>query len=108
VGEREYRVRPGACDAVNARGTLNYAPTTSADGTELYFTRAVMRNDLFVIDGIYVSKRPTPEHAWGPPEKIEAISGVVEAPTLTRDGRRLYYHKQDGRRMVIHRVTRRD
>ena len=87
-------------------GTLQYAPSTSADGRELYFTRAVTRDGRLRIDGIYVAKRDAVGTPWGKPSRIEAITGVVEAPTVTRDGRRLYYHKQSGDRMVIYRVTR--
>jgi hypothetical protein len=39
--------------------------------------------------------------------KIEAIDGFAEGPTLSPDGKALYYHKREGKRFVLYRVTRR-
>jgi type II secretory pathway pseudopilin PulG len=84
---------------------LEYAPATSADGLELFFTR---------LDGtvpnpqpaIYRTTRKNPQTPFGPPERIAAIQGFAEAPTLSPDGRSLYYHMLENGRFVIYRVTR--
>ena len=80
---------------------LEYAPTTSADELELFFTRAEG-----TVLSIWVAKRGSTSEPFGAPEKIEAIEGQVEGPTISPDGRSLYFHKLDGARFVIQRVTR--
>jgi hypothetical protein len=40
------------------------------------------------------------------PEHVSSITGFVEAPTLSSDGRSLYYHKREGGRFIILRVAR--
>lgn len=50
--------------------------------------------------------RPSAEAPFSPPERLVSITGFVEAPTLSGDGRSLYYHQLDGGRFVIVRVTR--
>lgn len=50
--------------------------------------------------------RPGVEVPFGAPERIASISGHVEAPALSNDGRSLYYHKLEEGRFVIYRVTR--
>ena len=80
---------------------LEYAACLSADQLELFFTR---------FDGtepaIYRSTRRTTSEAWSPPERVSAITGFVEAPALSPDGRSLYYHARSGPRFVIERVHR--
>ena len=80
---------------------LEYAAAISAKGTELFFTRLIG-----VQSAIYHAWRPTTNTPFGEPQRIEVIDGFVEAPTLSADGRRLYYHKRDGALFVIYRVTR--
>jgi hypothetical protein len=86
--------------AINT-SALEYAPTTSADELELFFTRA--EGDVL---SIWVAKRGSTSEPFGAPEKIEAIAGQVEGPTISPDGRSLYFHIFDGTRFVIQRVTR--
>ncbi len=82
-------------------GALEYAPSTSRDGLDLYFTR---------FDGsvpvILKSTRATPSAPFSPPEPVSAISGFVEAPSISCDGSSLYYHSKDGAEFSIYRVTR--
>ena len=56
---------------------------------------------------IYRSYRASREAPFSVPERVAAISGLVEAPSLSGDGRSLYYHKREGSRFVIYRVARR-
>ena len=81
---------------------LEYAACISADELELFFTR--------LADGprfaIYRASRKTVAQPFDPPEQLAAIEGFVEAPTITTDGRSLYYHKKVGELFVIYRVTR--
>lgn len=100
---------PGAAalfGKVNTPDCLEYAGTLSADGLELYFTRAV---DPARADGlkILVSKRADASENFGDPAEIAAIAGeVTEGPCLSADGRFLYYHKRVGGVFTIHRVAR--
>lgn len=91
---------PALTASVNT-DALEYAPTTSADELELFFTR--LEGELM---SIHVARRASAGEAFGPPEKIEAIEGLVEGPTISPDGRSLYFHKHDGTRFVLYRVTR--
>ena len=70
-------------------GNYNYAPATTKDGLELFFTR-----DLG--GGIYVAKRSTTSEPFGPPElAISTAEGPVEAPSISDDGTYLYYVRKD-------------
>jgi len=81
---------------------LNYAPATSASELEIFFTRLKASEPA-----IYRSIRPNIALQFGPPRKIEAITGFAEEPTLSPDERSLYYHKKENGRFVIYRVTKR-
>ena len=88
---------------------LEFAPSTSPDELELYFTRlfpARLRkgqSDAFMI---MMSTRANRSAAWGTPRHITAAAGHVEAPSLTRDGCGLYFHKLVNDRFSIY-LTRR-
>jgi hypothetical protein len=84
---------------------LEYAPAISSDGLELFFTR---------LSGALFWRKLTIEHAtrksadapFAPSRTIAAIAGFVEAPSVSGDGKALYYHgKVDGMHR-IYRVTR--
>jgi hypothetical protein len=53
-----------------------------------------------------VSPRTDASSPFGGTRKITAATGFVEAPTLSPDGKSLYYHKREGSLFVIYRVTR--
>jgi hypothetical protein len=100
VGTDFVRGDPALTATINT-GALEYAPTSSADGRELFFTRL----DAGEIT-IHVARRATVDEPFGLPERIDAIEGTVEGPTVAPDGRSLYFHKHDGERFVLFRVTR--
>jgi len=89
---------------INTKG-LEYAPAISSDLLELFFTRIPVSSGT-PQPLILRSTRRSIEDPFGLPEKVAAITGFVEAPTLTHDGRALYFHKLEGNRFVIYRVTR--
>lgn len=81
---------------VNDPEALQYAAATSADERTLYFTRWYeAASDM----GIWVSTRADKTQPWGAPERIKAIKGAAEAPTVTPDNCGIYFHKRemDGR-----------
>ena len=84
---------------------LNYAPSISEDGRELFFTRFDRDGDL-PHPALYRSVRRNAQEPFGVPGKISAARGFVEAPSLSADSRSLYYHKRESGRYVIYRVTR--
>ncbi len=89
--------------AVNTE-RLQYAPSTSADGRELYFTSPDDGNGG--APAIFRSVRADDHSPFGPPERVRAASGFVEAPSLALDGRALYYHAMRGGHFVVERLTR--
>jgi len=126
--EREYTAFSNP-ERITIRGYSDHAmePFISRDGRYLFFNNsndpsvntnlhyAERINDLtYEYKGevgkngpvIYRSTRKNVTQPFDPPERIAAIKGFVEAPTLSPDGRSLYYHRKDGERFVIYRVTR--
>jgi hypothetical protein len=100
---RSFRRHPASAEFMKNVNTpaLEYAPAISADLLELFFTRAGGRDMA-----IYRSARRSRDEPFGVPQRVASITGVVEAPTLSGDGRSLYYHRRDGDRYVIYRVAR--
>lgn len=80
---------------------LEYAPSTTRDGLELYFTRFAGAAPV-----ILKSTRASATAPFGPPEPVSALSGFVEAPSISCDGTALYYHRKDRNELAIYRVTR--
>jgi hypothetical protein len=80
---------------------LEYAACISSDELELFFTR-VGKNG----PAIYRAIRKKATQPFDPPERVAAVNGFVEAPTLSPDDRSLYYHLKEGERFVIYKVTR--
>lgn len=86
--------------AINT-SNLEYAPSLSRNGLELFFTRYA--------DGefaIYRSTRWRADAAFEAPQRVRIPNGLVEAPTLSVDERSLYFHQLIGARYAIFRVQR--
>jgi len=98
-----FRRHPASAEFMRNVNTaaLEYAPAISADLLELFFTRATGHQLV-----ICRSARRNREEPFGVAERVAAITGHVEAPSLSGDGRSLYYHRLDGNRFVIYRVGR--
>lgn len=81
--------------SVNDTNYLVYAPCITADGLELYYTRFAQTSLLNT--EICVAVRTTTLQPFGTPAVLYSANGLVpEAPTLTTDKSRLYYHKKVG------------
>ncbi|MBN1797715.1 MAG: hypothetical protein JW822_04000 [Spirochaetales bacterium] len=76
---------------VNNPAYLVYAPCVSADGKEVYFTRSKKGTG---ITQICVAVRSDTTASFSRPKVITISGEKVEAPSLTADGSRLYYHKR--------------
>jgi hypothetical protein len=90
---------------VNLAGGTQYAPAFSADGLELYFTRLVGGLQAGA-PSIFVATRASTTSAFGAPHAIQALTGFVEAPSLSVDGKSLYYHAKVSGQFQIYRATR--
>jgi hypothetical protein len=90
--------------AVNASG-LNYAPSISVDGLELFFTR-VDSTLSGAAPAIYRTTRADTNSAFAVPELVSAATGFVEAPSLSADGHLLYFHKLVNGAFVIYLAQR--
>jgi hypothetical protein len=89
---------------VNTPGKLTYAAAISANGLELFFTQAAPDGG---VPAIYRSVRGETSRPFGPDRPISAITGFVEAPSISADGTTLYYHRLVGSVFQIWEVTRR-
>jgi hypothetical protein len=88
---------------INDGGKLNYAADTSADELEIFFTRLNAKLEA----SIFMATRKTTAKPFGAVKKIKAITGFVEAPTISPDGKSLYYHQRNQSGVFsIYRVTR--
>ena len=98
-----FRRHPASAEFMRNVNTpaLEYAPSISADLLELFFTRAAPGEVA-----IYRSQRRSRDEPFGVPERVAAITGFAEAPSLSADGRSLYYHRLEGNRYVINRISR--
>ncbi len=91
--------------AINTREALEYAPATNEAETELYFTRLTrpfLRPPRFET---FVSVRAAANAPFGAPQRIDALRGYVEAPTLAPDDA-LYVHAMVNGRFTIMRSAR--
>ncbi|MDO8408274.1 MAG: hypothetical protein Q7S95_03505 [bacterium] len=78
---------------ITAEGNAEYAPNISTDGLELYYTAAITGQG----SGIYVSTRPSTSEPFGAPQlilKVDETTGLREAPSISPDGKHLYYGQQ--------------
>lgn len=87
---------------INDGGRLNYAADTSADELEIFFTRF-----NGTIPAIFMATRENTAKPFGAVQKLKAITGFVEAPSISPDGKSLYYHQRNPNGVFsIYRVTR--
>jgi Tol biopolymer transport system component len=89
--------------AVNQKKSLTYAASVSTDGLELFFTRARAPGGD---PAIYRATRTHIGRPFGHVQRVTAITGFAEAPSLSADGSTLYYHLLVGTQFDIESVTR--
>jgi Tol biopolymer transport system component len=89
---------------------LEYAPAISTDGLELYFTRASGLGTGRAEDvrlRILVARRGRSDVPFDEPRVLDALTGYVEAPSLSLDGKEMFFHKKMDGTFVICRAERR-
>ena len=89
--------------AVNKRKFLTYAASISNNGRELFFTRAPTSGGA---PAIYRATRTGTGRPFGYVQRVAAITGFAEAPSISADGSTLYYHQLVGGQFAIECVTR--
>ena len=93
--------------AVNRVGALDYAAAVSSDGLELFFTRAIpAKKGAKGQPAIYRAARSRTTKPFGHIQRVGAITGFAEAPSLSDDGGTLYYHALIAGAFRIMSVTR--
>lgn len=85
-------------------GALEYAPSTSADERELFFTRAPRPPAPFSRPQIWRATRGDPSVPFNEPERLP-LEGHVEAPSVAPDGS-IYFHRRDDGRFRLYRLPR--
>jgi hypothetical protein len=89
---------------VNGAGQLDYAASISTNGLELFFTRA--SPELGEPPAIYRAARSSVSRPFAHVQRVAAITGFAEAPSISADGSTLYYHALIGGQYKIESVTR--
>lgn len=104
-----FALMPGTRDVmaqVNSE-ELEYAPSISSNGLEFYFTRAEVPSPASPEFAIYVATRDSVQSPWTGVTKVEVITGdITEAPSISGDGKHLYYHQRINGVFQIYAVER--
>jgi len=89
---------------------LEYAACISKDGRELFFARLPIASSKSgkIHSMIMRATRPARSAPFGTPKEVRAIGhkDFVEAPTLSSNGRELYYHKFMDKKFRLFKVAR--
>jgi hypothetical protein len=89
---------------INTDYALEYAPELSDDGLEMFYTQLTMSKPMLV--KLYLAKRQNINDPFKSPELIQEAyikdeSSFFEAPTISSDGKLLYYHKMQNGKFSI-------
>lgn len=87
--------------SINTDDALEYGAAISRDELEIFFTRQRGK-----VTTIYHATRAGRGDPFGTPQRVGAITGYVESPSVSPDGRGIYYHELEGRRYGIYRAAR--
>lgn len=109
-----FAVRPEQQKFLAEQNTsaLEYAPCLSSDELELFYTRCgkVSKDDKRADNGVYFrnmyARRASKFEPFGKPHVLSELAGFVEAPTVTDDGKEMFYHKKMGDKFRIFRALR--
>ncbi|MDF3024754.1 MAG: hypothetical protein K0R10_2115 [Alphaproteobacteria bacterium] len=103
-GYGNFRIAPDSfAQLINVNSdALEYAPAISADGLELYFTRAIEGD----VPHIMVATRSNTSRPFDAPKALVALEGFTEAPATPKDGQEMFFHKKEGGKYSLLRVVR--
>jgi WD40-like Beta Propeller Repeat len=85
---------------------LEYASSVSVDGLELFFTRVSAPITSSSVPQIFMANRSNTNAAFGTPVRIDALNGFIEGPSISADGKTLYFHRKDNDKFQLY-LTRR-
>lgn len=110
----KFLLKPQSQNVLSKLNTdnLEYAPCQTSDQLELYFTRAskkAVSGDSKKFEPnlrIMVARRKDRFSPYEKPEKIAALTGFIEAPTITDDKREMFFHKKVNDKFRLFRATR--
>ncbi len=88
---------------INTPDDFNYAAGISPDELDLYFTRA--NPDKGTI-GIYMASRLSKLAPFEVPQRIDAIDGFTEGPTVEPGNCAIYFHKKVNERFELFRTQK--
>ncbi len=71
---------------------LEYAASISSDDLGIYFTRVPAPIDANSKPGIYFASRKKDTEPFGEPMLLQGLGDFVEAPSISSNGKLLYYH----------------
>ena len=102
--EKKFVLNPQRQNVLSKLNTiaLEYAPCQTADQLELYFTRCSKRpatvdaKKFEAYSRIMVARRKDRFTSYGEAEKLAALTGFIEAPTITDDKQEMFFHKKAG------------
>ena len=99
---------PGSAALLQSVNTsdLEYAAGIASDGLTLYFTRVQLPITAATVPQICMATRPTPADAFGEVKRVASITGFAEAPTVSPDGKRLYFHQRENNVYALFMVRR--
>lgn len=85
---------------------LEYAACISTDQLEIYYTLIEPPLSASSLPAIFVATRNSITEPFAKPYQIKEISGFVEAPALSPDEKKIYYHKKEKDRFVLYMVEK--
>lgn len=99
---------PGSAALLQSINTsdLEYAAGIASDGLTLYFTRVQLPITAASVPAICVATRSTLTDAFGEVKRVASITGFAEAPTISPDGKRLYFHQKENNVYALFMVSR--
>jgi hypothetical protein len=97
-----FVIDPGAISMNVYTDGLEYPPAISSAGRELFSTRA-SRSGVRII----VATRTSADAPFDEPPALRALTGFMEAPTSSLDGKEMSFHKNVGEKFPIYWAERR-
>ena len=98
------RTAEAALVYVNKTAALVYGAAVTADELEIFYTAASPAEGRE--PQIYRATRTSSTARFAHVERVAAITGFAEAPSISTDGTKLYYHEKVGEEVHIQTVTR--
>lgn len=104
---KEFKRDPGSEEILKLVniGAMNYSMAVSADGLEMFFIR-LEKKQPSIAPALLRTSRKSVTDPFEQPQTIAEMTGTIEGPTLTNDGKTLYFHMTQDNRQVIYCVTR--